>query len=159
MISSALHRRTFAVMTKSASQSMLQIKQRKRSVCSVAHRRGYKCVCACLFQSYLQSLYLAGPAGELYTHMLLFQSGRIIFTMLHVTLNFPSICAFQQLAMGPRAALPILKPPCGLPLALITKCLSKYFLFSDIKSNSKVTSINAIFLRVIGAPQGELEPC
>ncbi len=32
MISSALHRRTSAVMTKSASQSMLQIKQRKRSV-------------------------------------------------------------------------------------------------------------------------------
>lgn len=117
------------------------------------------CVCARLFQSYLQSLYLAGPAGEPYTHMLLFQSGCIIFTTLHVTLNFPSICAFQQLAMGPRAALPIMKPPCGLPLALITKCLSKYFLFSNIKSNSEVTSISSISLRVGGVPQREVEPC
>lgn len=128
-------------------------------VCSKAHRRGYECVCVCLFQSYLQSLYLAGPVGEPYTHMLLFQSGRIIFTTLHVTLNFPSICAFQQLAMEPRAFLPIMKPPCGLPLSLITKCLNKYFLFSNIISNSKVTSINSVSLRTGGVLQREVEPC
>lgn len=70
MISSALHRRTFAVMTKSASQSMLQIKQRKRSVCSVAHRRGYKCVCVCMFIPILSSIPIFGRPSRraVYTH-------------------------------------------------------------------------------------------